>query len=176
MPCAATGCGGSVESTVETNGLSISEVGVGQNAKKGGAPIFSTTHSLTNLRTSERCPARRRRPTKISFRQKLFVSLRGITLNLSATSAEATFKSYGTGRILFIKCCGRPAHYKGITFSSIPFDHGYGHAEDRYCRDKLELSINLAMGRASEASTLLQGIACNMATLAAYAILQRPNQ
>ena len=37
----------------------ISEVGVGQNAKKGGALVFRTTRSLTNLRTSERCPARR---------------------------------------------------------------------------------------------------------------------
>ena len=51
---------------------------------------------------------------------------------------------------------------------SIPFDHGYGHAEDRYCRDKLELSINLVMGRASEASTSLQGIACNMALWLQY--------
>ena len=66
----------------------------------------------------------------------------------------------------FVSCCGRLAHDKGITFSSIPFDHGYGHAEDRYCRDELELSINLVMGRAYEASTSLQGIACNMAILA----------
>ena len=51
--------------------------------------------------------------------------------------------------------------------SSIPFDHGYGQAGDWYCRDELDLRFHLAMGRASEASTSLQGIACNMATLAA---------
>ena len=71
-------------------------------------------------------PRKKVKAHKISLRQKFFVSLRGPTLNLSATSAEATFKSYGTGRIPIIMCGRYCGHLRARVLCSRRGRHSRG--------------------------------------------------
>ena len=71
----------------------------------------------------------------------------------------------------------RPTHHKGILIIYIQFNIFWPRPKLSivgYRREELNLSFHLAMGTASEASTSLQGVACNMAILAGATGCKRP--
>ena len=67
-------------------------------------------------------------------------------------------ESYGTGRIAFEMCGGRPALYKGDMFSSITFDPGICQSQDTYQIQEFKESLKMSQGRAFGAFTFLLDI------------------